>query len=481
MRIICIPGVAWCLLSSSLLTAQESHPLLRPDHETLMEWIEGYERAPKAYIDPYLKPRTGSFSLLSHLDYIPAERDQADCGNCWAWAGTGCLAISMDVQKEVRDRLSVQYINSCENQIIGKTCCSGGWLFDLASFYSITHKAIPWSNSNAYWQDGDASCDISCSLISKSPYYYIHSISAESVETHSVGQSTAIANIKNVLSQNKAVWFGYFLATYDDWHTGPDGFIYWWHNNDEDQTWNPDFSCEHNADYGFGGHAVLCVGYNDDDPGNSYWIMLNSWGTAEGGRPNGLFRLDMYMDYDCYYEDPWGLWYSFYWQALDADFSTPTPTPSPTATSTPTATPTNTPRATATQAPPKPLEVRVNNNLLTPGDTFTIDVTVQPIAESFDAWALIIEGDGMFGYGGAIYSLAFGEPGRVNTGTRPLITGVTGLQAAYSGRLLRILSVPQLPGIYRVLVGLVPSGTTPHGTADCIPGYLDIASIQVFE
>ena len=26
-------------------------------------------------------------------------------------------------------------------------------------------------------------------------------------------------------------------------------------------------------------YAVLCVGYNDDDPNNSYWIMLNSWGT----------------------------------------------------------------------------------------------------------------------------------------------------------------------------------------------------------
>jgi hypothetical protein len=55
------------------------------------------------------------------------------------------------------------------------------------------------------------------------------------------------------------------------------------------------------------------------------------------------------------------------------------------------------------------------------------------------------------------------------------------LQAVYSGRLLRILSVPPLPGIYRVLVGLVPAGTTPHGTADCIPGYLDTTYIQVLE
>jgi len=61
------------------------------------------------------------------------------------------------------------------------------------------------------------------------------------------------------------------------------------------------------------------VGYNDDDPSNSYWIMLNSWGTA-GDRPNGIFRVDMDMDYDCYYLDGWYPNYSIYWQTLDVQF-----------------------------------------------------------------------------------------------------------------------------------------------------------------
>ena len=36
------------------------------------------------------------------------------------------------------------------------------------------------------------------------------------------------------------------------------------------------------------GHAVVIVGYDETDADNPYWIVLNSWGTAEGKRPNGL-------------------------------------------------------------------------------------------------------------------------------------------------------------------------------------------------
>ena len=44
--------------------------------------------------------------------------------------------------------------------------------------------------------------------------------------------------------------------------------------------------------------------------------MLNSWGTAGGRRPNGLFRVNMDMNYRCVNYP----YYSFYWQTLDIDF-----------------------------------------------------------------------------------------------------------------------------------------------------------------
>lgn len=45
--------------------------------------------------------------------------------------------------------------------------------------------------------------------------------------------------------------------------------------------------------------------------------MLNSMGTAEGFRPNGIFRLDMNLNYDCVYYDKDNPVWVFYWQTLD--------------------------------------------------------------------------------------------------------------------------------------------------------------------
>ncbi len=293
------------------------HTIMRPDRETLQRWIKDYERAPRAKIidRDFSLSRSfgGSRSLLSHLKYTPSEHNQGSCGNCWAWAGTGAMAIALDVEEGIFDRLSVQFASSC-NRV--KSCCDGGWLSDLADFYGPKGYTIPWSNTNASWQNGDGRCNVPCSSIAISPSYSISSIEAQAVETHSVSQAGAIANLKNVLNQGKAVWFGFFMATKSDWES----FYDFWDNSKEEVTWNFDYSLGHTWDEANGGgHAVLCVGYNDDDPDNSYWIILNSWGTTPG-RPNGLFRLDMDMEYDGWFYDR-GYYYSYYWQTLDIEYS----------------------------------------------------------------------------------------------------------------------------------------------------------------
>ena len=290
--------------------------IMKPDRETRLRWIHDYEMAPKAYIDKSMDFRAmpgGSLSLLSHLQYTPSERDQGSCGNCWVWAGTGVAGIALDVQEGIFDRLSVQFLGSCNT---AKSCCDGGWLRDLAEFYTTEGYIIPWSNTNASWQNGDGSCNVPCGSIATSPGYDIDSIEAQTIETHGAGQAQAIANIKNVLNQNKAVWLAWFFPRGSDWDT----FRSFWNTQGETVTTNLDYGCGHTWDSGGGGHAVLCVGYNDDDPENSYWIMLNSWGTAEGDRPNGIFRLDMDMDYGCtFYDDGW--YWSYYWQTLDVSFN----------------------------------------------------------------------------------------------------------------------------------------------------------------
>jgi len=298
--------------------AADLYPIMKPDRETRLRWIHDYETAPRAYIDASSDFRYapgGSLSLLSHLNYVSSERNQGTCGNCWAWAGTGVMEIALDVQEGIFDRLSVQYINSCFGTGKDYACC-GGWLEDVKDFYATMGQAIPWSNINASFYDASRQCSngssaVPCGSIAQSVTYGIDTIVTQTIPTHGVGHPTAIANIKNVLHESKAVWFAFFMSTQTDWNN----FFSFWNSQPESVVWNFDPTCGKPWTDDGGGHAVLCVGYNDDDPANPYWIMLNSWGT-ESGRPNGLFRVAMDMNYDC--ND--GEYYNLYWQTLDVSF-----------------------------------------------------------------------------------------------------------------------------------------------------------------
>ena len=304
---------------------------MHPDSDTLHEWIELYHRAPLATIEPKIAlAESGSYNLLNHLQYIPSERDQGYAENCWVWAGTGVLEIALDVQTGTKDRLSIQYFDSNYNGGTGSNWAGcGGSLSDFAQFYSPmggTGLAISWSNTNAAYGDyyqacGSGGAAVPASSISTWPRYTITSCAEQSIpNTHGAAQSAVIASIKNILDQNKAVWFCFFLPNAADW----DVFQNYWNNQAESVKWSPDYSNGHTWVNGEGtGHAVLCLGYDDTDPNNRYWVMVNSWGTAGGGRPNGIFRLNMNINYDCVFYDPYylGYFYSLYWETLDVSFN----------------------------------------------------------------------------------------------------------------------------------------------------------------
>ena len=323
--------VVFALLCAALLAAPvqparaaddvPEFPCLQPDEETFQEWVQAYESAPRLEIARRAAAAPGegtSVDLLPHLSYVPAERSRGACGNCWAWAGTGRMQIALDAQEDILERLSPQYINSCQSEVIGKSCCAGGWLSQFADFYDETGLCVPWSNTNADWQDGDGSCNTACGSISTEPGYDILSIDDLTVPTHSTegvpDDEAAAASIRSALDQGRAVWFAFFVPTPTAWST----FTSFWMSQSEDSVIDLDAVCS--GTHYYVGHAVLCVGYNDVDPDNSYWVMLNSWGTAGGGRPNGLFRVNMDMDYDCSCGG-----YSFYWQTLNVVFSPPPP------------------------------------------------------------------------------------------------------------------------------------------------------------
>ena len=261
--------------------------------------------APEAVIDQQIQKdlqsyqQGSSFSLLSYLYYVPEERNQGHIGNCWVWAGTGCMEIALNVQLGIMDRLSVQYLDSLYSDGSGDDWAgNGGTAADFADFYDDQQMIISWANINAYYQDynSDDSAAVDASEIATNSSYLLDSVDYAQIRTYDVGQETAIMKIKNVLNQNKGVFFAFYLANDEDWNE----FYDFWDDESESSIWDYGFSDgEDWDDEEGGGHAVLCVGYDDTDPdpANHYWIMLNSWGVTPE-RPNGLFRVSMYYDYD---------------------------------------------------------------------------------------------------------------------------------------------------------------------------------------
>ncbi len=113
-----------------------------------------------------------------------------------------------------------------------------------------------------------------------------------------------ITNIKTVLVQSQLpIVLSYFLPG-KGWCDFDTTF---WSDADAEVLWDPSpyfdmdfdssqaYSCPVGSStvlMGPGGHAVLLYGYYDDDSDDSYWMILNSWGSTPD-RPHGTFRLKM--------------------------------------------------------------------------------------------------------------------------------------------------------------------------------------------
>jgi hypothetical protein len=327
--------IMWLLLVLTLAlglgapagAATKRHPSMKPGLETWKTWMARHQALPEAPLQVGIASRLASgaalglaesFSLLPLLSYAAKERDQGYCGNCWVWAGTAILEVALAVQKGISERLSIQYLNSCYRGPRGyENACCGAEIEDFALFYAAQGLAIPWSNPNAWFQDGEMDfeetydCDRSsfqsCGSLVKTPYYLLSSVKEEYlIGSPVVAQKIAlkgktkeeqIATIKNVLLQNKAIWFAFALPTDRAWDDLDD---YW-----EDQTEHDLFAIDaylgRRVSDEPDGHAVVVVGYDD---AARAWVLINSWGTGENNnRPQGLFRVSMDMNYDGGYRD----------------------------------------------------------------------------------------------------------------------------------------------------------------------------------
>ena len=84
--------------------------IMRPDEMTLADWLQKSREAPKTVIDENILQKVmqsmsegigASNSLLPRINYVPVERQQGNCGNCWNWAGTGVMEVALNVQRGI--------------------------------------------------------------------------------------------------------------------------------------------------------------------------------------------------------------------------------------------------------------------------------------------------------------------------------------------------------------------------------------------
>lgn len=318
--LLAVLSVMYVVSSAQAQKDDLPYGVMKPDAKTVKKWNENFLSQPLAKVSPTRKIKQGNFSLLDHLSFNSALRDQGKTGTCWIWAGIGCLSIALNVQEPAskpENGLSVQFLASNAG-IVGADLDSGGELTQVIDFCSRVGYYIPWTNNNAEWQDGDDKQNCPSSWIFTNPRYPISTISSSAVSTFDVEQAAAITNIKAALNENKPVFLAFYMPTAADWKD----FSSYWNNESETAIINLDKYPV--APWNDGaGHGVVCVGYNDDAPEleNQYWIILNSWGNSKDKRANGCFRLSMNLNYSKQLTQETSTFYAYQWSVINVNFS----------------------------------------------------------------------------------------------------------------------------------------------------------------
>ncbi|MCH2133518.1 MAG: hypothetical protein MK116_07195 [Phycisphaerales bacterium] len=208
-------------------------------------------------------PATFDWRDIGGSDYLTPVRDQAGCGSCWAFALYGSFESGLRRKYGLSTDLSEQWLVSC----CGLGGCDGEWPGTAANFLLGTPAyADACGGSGAVLESAlpYAGYDASCSC----PYDHPYTIENWSFIGPEWGTPSQ-QQLKQAILDHGPITV---CVTANSAFMSYGGGIF----NASDESWI--------------NHAVVLVGWDDDQGENGVWIMRNSWGPGWG--EGGYMRIE---------------------------------------------------------------------------------------------------------------------------------------------------------------------------------------------
>ncbi len=183
-------------------------------------------------------------------------RDQGGCGSCWAFGTVGVMESALGKNGISNVNLSEQFLVSCNTAGWG---CGGGLTAHMFHEYqpgnNQTEAGAVLETDMSY-----TGTDSSCTQTYNHPY----KLSAWQFITPTENDMPTVEQIKSAIYTNGPVTAG--VCESSGWSNYRGGI----------------FSTDESSHCGTGvNHQIILVGW-DDNGGNGYWILRNSWGTSWG-------------------------------------------------------------------------------------------------------------------------------------------------------------------------------------------------------
>jgi cathepsin H len=190
---------------------------------------------------------------------VSQVKNQASCGSCWTFSTTGALEAAHAQATGKMVLLSEQQLVDCAGEFNNFGC--GGGLPSQAFEYIRYNGGIDTEDSYPY-NAKDSQCRFHKNTIGAQVWDVVNiTEGAETQLKHAVATMRPVSVAFEVVHDFRLYNGGVYTSL--NCHTGP-------------QTVN---------------HAVLAVGYGEDENGVPYWIIKNSWGADWG--MNGYFNMEM--------------------------------------------------------------------------------------------------------------------------------------------------------------------------------------------